>query len=101
MNMGYIPPITPFDQIQYANRTVEAHRKGKEIPGVTPIPPTNLNVHEESEWERAMNSQLPQWSDKHGQKNRNQANKKQEDSKEKKDVKAKITGKGQHINEFS
>src|SRR4051812_30225024 len=99
--MGNIAPITPFDQIQYANRTVEANRKGKEITGVKPVPATNLNVHSESEWERFMNNQLPQWSDQRRQKNRNQVYKKQADSKEKEEAKAKITGKGQHINEFS
>ena len=27
MNMGYIAPVTPYDYIQYANRTVAATRK--------------------------------------------------------------------------
>lgn len=102
MNMSFVPPITQFDQIQYANRTVEGARKGKEIEGVKPIEEAKLNIHEESEWERVMHSQLPKWASHQRPKKENRGYKQSEDSKEKEEeqeeTKAKITGKGQHIN---
>ena len=33
MNMGYIAPVTPYDYIQYANRTVAAARKERRDSG--------------------------------------------------------------------
>ncbi|MGE7602068.1 hypothetical protein ACQKL5_06105 [Peribacillus sp. NPDC097675] len=35
--MGYIAPITQFEYIQYANRTIEAERKPRIVDGTTPI----------------------------------------------------------------
>ncbi len=49
MNMGYIGPITPFDYIQYANRTVEAARKKKKIQAVSMVPTVQSYV-DESKW---------------------------------------------------
>ncbi|WP_340373070.1 hypothetical protein [Peribacillus sp. FSL E2-0218] len=37
--MGYIAPVTQFDYIQYANRTVEAAEKVRIVKGTTPIQP--------------------------------------------------------------
>ncbi|MED3789978.1 hypothetical protein P4576_22660 [Peribacillus frigoritolerans] len=37
--MGYIAPVTQFDYIQYANRTVEAAGKVRIVKGAAPIQP--------------------------------------------------------------
>lgn len=41
--MGYIAPVTQFDYIQYANRTVEAEGKVRIVKGVAPIQPIRFN----------------------------------------------------------
>lgn len=101
MNMSYIAPITPFDQIQYANRTVEGARQGKGIKDVNEIQKANLNPKSEDEWSHGMSSQWPLQPDIRRQKKGKQAYREQDDSKEKAENKAKITGKGQRFNEFS
>ncbi|WP_249597044.1 hypothetical protein [Peribacillus frigoritolerans] len=40
--MGYIAPVTQFDYIQYANRTVEAAGKVRIVKGAAPINPSVL-----------------------------------------------------------
>ncbi|MGE7876292.1 hypothetical protein [Peribacillus muralis] len=41
--MGYIAPVTQFDYIQYANRTVEAAEKVRIVKGTTPIQPIRFD----------------------------------------------------------
>ena len=41
--MGYIAPVTQFDYIQYANRTVEAAEKVRIVKGAAPIQPIRFN----------------------------------------------------------
>jgi hypothetical protein len=41
--MGYIAPVTQFDYIQYANRTVEAAGKVRIVKGAAPIQPILFN----------------------------------------------------------
>jgi hypothetical protein len=41
--MGYIAPVTQFDYIQYANRTVEAAEKVRIVKGAAPIQPIRIN----------------------------------------------------------
>ncbi|MEY8753491.1 hypothetical protein AB9M93_02710 [Peribacillus frigoritolerans] len=41
--MGYIAPVTQFDYIQYANRTVEAAEKVRIGKGAAPIQPIRFN----------------------------------------------------------
>ncbi|MGG0250849.1 hypothetical protein ABEY24_21350 [Peribacillus frigoritolerans] len=40
--MGYIAPVTQFDYIQYANRTVEAAGEVRIVKGAAPIHPSVL-----------------------------------------------------------
>lgn len=100
MNMGYIAPVTPYDYIQYANRTVEATRKEREIQAVSLIPTVKLHLDEASGWESYVKGQWPHWPEKSRRfKQLNQAYKKQGKSKATEEAKAKITGKGLNINE--
>lgn len=41
--MGYIAPVTQFDYIQYANRTVEAEGKVRIVKGAAPIQPIRFD----------------------------------------------------------
>ncbi|MBT2614498.1 MULTISPECIES: hypothetical protein [unclassified Bacillus (in: firmicutes)] len=41
--MGYIAPVTQFDYIQYANRTVEAAGKVRIVKGAAPIQPIRFD----------------------------------------------------------
>ncbi|WHY98817.1 hypothetical protein [Peribacillus simplex] len=41
--MGFIAPVTQFDYIQYANRTVEAEGKVRIVKGAAPIQPIRFN----------------------------------------------------------
>ncbi|MDM5357668.1 hypothetical protein [Peribacillus sp. ACCC06369] len=41
--MGYIAPVTQFDYIQYANRTLEAAEKVRIVKGTTPIQPIRFD----------------------------------------------------------
>lgn len=41
--MGYIAPVTQFDYIQYANRTVEAVGKVRIVKGAAPIQPIRFD----------------------------------------------------------
>lgn len=41
--MGYIAPVTQFDYIQYANRTVEAAEKVRIVKGSAPIQPIRFD----------------------------------------------------------
>ncbi|MFE4140492.1 hypothetical protein ACFX4I_01305 [Peribacillus sp. YIM B13472] len=41
--MGYIAPVTQFDYIQYANRTVEAAEKVRIVKGTDPIQPIRFD----------------------------------------------------------
>ena len=100
MNMGYIAPVTPYDYIQYANRTVAAARKERKIPTVSTIPTVTFQLNETSGWESYVKGQYPNWPEKKRRpKYAAQAYKKQGESKETEEAKAKITGKGLNINE--
>lgn len=50
--MGYIAPVTQFDYIQYANRTVEAAGKVRIVKGAAPIQPIRFDQVLERERER-------------------------------------------------
>jgi hypothetical protein len=41
--MGYIAPVTQFDYIQYANRTIEAAENVRIVKGTTPIQPVRFD----------------------------------------------------------
>ena len=41
--MGYIAPVTQFDYIQYANRTVVAGEKVRIVKGAAPIQPIRFD----------------------------------------------------------
>ncbi|MGE7904032.1 hypothetical protein ACQKNS_06475 [Peribacillus sp. NPDC094092] len=41
--MGYIAPVTQFDYIQYANRTIEAAEKVRIVEGTAPIQPIRFD----------------------------------------------------------
>jgi hypothetical protein len=41
--VGYIAPVTQFDYIQYANRTVEAAEKVRIVKGAAPIQPIRFD----------------------------------------------------------
>ena len=98
--MGYIAPVTPYDYIQYANRTVEAARKEKEIQAVSLIPNVQFQWNEASGWESYVKGRWPQWPEKNRRpKQVSQMYKKQGESKVTEEAKAKITGKGLNINE--
>ena len=64
MNMGYIAPVTPYDYIQYANRTVAAARKERKIPAVSTIPTVTFQLNETSGWESYVKGQYPNWPEK-------------------------------------
>ncbi|MGE7669019.1 MAG: hypothetical protein ACI35J_03855 [Peribacillus sp.] len=51
--MGYIAPVTQFEYIQYANRTVEAERKPRIVDGTTPIQPIRFDQVLEDETKRS------------------------------------------------
>ncbi|PRS26653.1 hypothetical protein C6W19_24450 [Bacillus sp. RJGP41] len=50
--MGYIAPVTQFDYVQYANRTVEAAGKVRIVKGAAPIQPIRFDQVLERERER-------------------------------------------------
>ncbi|MCD1162181.1 hypothetical protein [Peribacillus frigoritolerans] len=54
--MGYIAPVTQFDYIQYANRTVEAAGKVRIVKGAAPIQPILFDQVLERERERERES---------------------------------------------
>ncbi len=100
MNMGYIAPVTPYDLIQYANRTTAATRKKKEIHAVKPTPAIQFNLYEESGEEGYVKGQWGNVSEKHRRLTQgSQAYQKQRESKAIEEARAKITGKGLNINE--
>lgn len=51
--MGYIAPVTQFEYIQYANRTVEAEKKPRIVDGTTPIQPIRFDQVLEDETKRS------------------------------------------------
>lgn len=98
--MGYIAPVTPYDYIQYANRTVEAARKEREIQAVSLIPTVQFHLNEVSGWESYVKGKWPHWPEKNRRpKHISRAYKKQGESKATEEAKARITGKGLNINE--
>ncbi|MED3996192.1 hypothetical protein P4647_16270 [Peribacillus frigoritolerans] len=54
--MGYIAPVTQFDYIQYANRTVEVAGKVRIVKGAAPIQPIRFDQVLERERERERES---------------------------------------------
>ena len=98
--MGYIAPVTPYDYIQYANRTVEATRKEREIHAVSLIPTVKFYSNEANGWKSYVKGQWSRWPEKNRRpKHVSRAYKKQGESKATEEAKAKITGKGLNINE--
>lgn len=61
--MGYIAPVTQFDYIQYANRTVEAAGKVRIVKGAAPIQPIRFDQVLERERERVRGEGLNQIQD--------------------------------------
>lgn len=51
--MGYIAPVTQFEYIQYANRTVEAEKKPRIVDGTTAIQPIRFDQVLEDETKRS------------------------------------------------
>ncbi|MGG4267283.1 hypothetical protein [Peribacillus simplex] len=49
--MGYIAPVTQFDYIQYANRTLGAKEKVRIVKGTKPIQPIRFDQVLEEEME--------------------------------------------------
>ncbi len=100
MNMGYVAPVTPYDVIQYANRTVAATRKKKEIHAVKLTPAIQFNLYEAGGEEGYIKGQWGQGFEKHRRLiHESRAYKKQRESKATEEARAKITGIGLNINE--
>ena len=100
MNMGYIAPVTPYDWIQYANRTTAATRKKKEVHAVKLTPAIQFNLYEAGGWEDYVKGQWGHGLEKQRHLPRgSQAYEKQRESKAIEEARAKITGKGLNINE--
>lgn len=99
--MAFVAPITPFDQIQYANRTALANQKKKDIQGVNAIPSAHLYAKEEDLWENYVKRQWPHLPNYRGSryKNRPDKEKKPLHSHTGEEAEAQITGKGQNFNE--
>ena len=97
--MGYIAPVTQFDYIQYANRTVEAAQKVRIVKGTTPIQP--IRFDQELEREKGSVDGLHQildnnWISAYGAG----TYKYQMGMRRNEDLTAGMTGKGRFINEI-
>ncbi|MES9738455.1 hypothetical protein ABWK46_14145 [Peribacillus frigoritolerans] len=86
--MGYIAPVTQFDYIQYANRTVEAAGKVRIVKGAAPIQPIRFDQVLERESVEGLNQYgAGTYQHEMGRSVR-------------KDLTAGMTGKGRFINEI-
>jgi hypothetical protein len=96
--MGYIAPITQFDYIQYANRTVEAGDKVRIVNGITPIQPIRFDQVLEDESRRLKNLDPVHL---YNEERLNGASTHQNPlfMKVKDELRAKMTGKGGYFNE--
>ncbi|MBO0997219.1 hypothetical protein IOC57_05500 [Bacillus sp. SD075] len=92
--MGYIAPVTQFDYIQYANRTVEASEKVRIVKGTTPIQP--IRFDQLLDRERGSVEGLDQNQDN----DRVSTNKYQMGMRVSKDLTTEMTGKGRFFNEI-
>ncbi|MBT2603817.1 hypothetical protein J7E55_12410 [Bacillus sp. ISL-53] len=88
--MGYIAPVTQFDYIQYANRTVEAAGKVRIVKGAAPIQP--IRFDQVLERERESVEGLNQYGAGTYQHEMGRSIRK--------DLTAGMTGKGRFINEI-
>lgn len=99
--MGYIAPVTQFDYIQYANRTVEAAGKVRIVKGAAPIQPIRFDQVLERERERVRGEGLNQiqdnvWVSAYGAGTYQY----EMGMSVSKDLTAGMTGKGRFINEI-
>lgn len=98
--MGYIAPVTPYDYIQYANRTFGAVRRDKVVNRTIAAPPIKPYVREEIEGEHFMKHQWNRQQHDRRQKYENSLYVNRVHPKMIENTKARITGKGLYINEL-
>ncbi|MGE7649093.1 hypothetical protein ACQKM1_15070 [Peribacillus frigoritolerans] len=99
--MGYIAPVTQFDYIQYANRTVEAAWKVRIVKGAAPIQPIRFDQVLERERERESVEGLNQIQDNVRVSAYGAGTYQHEMGRSvRKDLTAGMTGKGRFINEI-
>ncbi|WHX68233.1 hypothetical protein QNH26_06440 [Peribacillus frigoritolerans] len=99
--MGYIAPVTQFDYIQYANRTVEAAGKVRIVKGAAPIHPIRFDQVLERERERESVEGLNQIQDNVRVSAYGAGTYQHEMGRSvRKDLTAGMTGKGRFINEI-
>ncbi|CAH0208837.1 hypothetical protein SRABI96_02119 [Peribacillus sp. Bi96] len=96
--MGYIAPVTQFDYIQYANRTIEAAEKVRIVNGTTPIQPIRFDqvLEERGSFEEFKQVQY------HNRERRDGAStyKIQIGRKVHQEITAEMTGKGGYFNKI-
>ncbi|MGG3480098.1 hypothetical protein ABES21_21775 [Peribacillus frigoritolerans] len=90
--MGYIAPVTQFDYIQYANRTVEAAGKVRIVKGAAPIQPIRFDQVLERERESVEGLNVSAYGAGAYQHEMGRS--------VRKDLTAGMTGKGRFINEI-
>lgn len=96
--MGYIAPVTQFDYIQYANRTIEAAEKVRIVKGTTPIQP--IRFDQVLERERGSFEGLYQMKDNNRESTYGAGTYKyQMGMRVSEDLTAEMTGKGRFFNE--
>ncbi|MFJ5751604.1 hypothetical protein ACIP97_23925 [Peribacillus frigoritolerans] len=99
--MGYIAPVTQFDYIQYANRTVEAAGKVRIVKGAAPIQPIRFDQVLERERERESVEGLNQIQDNVRVSAYGAGTYQHEMGRSvRNDLTAGMTGKGRFINEI-
>lgn len=97
--MGYIAPVTQFEYIQYANRTVEAERKPRIVDGTTPIQPIRFDQVLEDETKRSekfdqVTNMNKESASRAGMFKNHLVMRAQEE------IKVEMTGKGGYVNEM-
>lgn len=97
--MGYIAPVTQFDYIQYANRTVEAAGKVRIVKGAAPIQPIRFDQVLERERESVEGLHQIQDNDRVGTYGAG-SYKHEIGRSVRKDLTPGMTGKGRFINEI-
>ncbi len=96
--MGYIAPVTQFDYIQYANRTIEAAENVRIVKGTTTIQPVRFD--QVLERERESFEGLHQMKDNNRESTYGAGTYKyQMGIRVSKEITAEITGKGRFFNE--
>ncbi|MFE0506394.1 hypothetical protein ACWF7H_12500 [Peribacillus butanolivorans] len=96
--MGYIAPVTQFDYIQYANRTVRAAENVRIVNGTAPIQPIRLNQVLEEETGRFERNHQVHYRNKE-RTNGAGTYKIQTGMRKKEELTAEITGIGGYFNE--